>query len=189
MSLCDSMDCPPSGSTVHGISQIRIVEWVAIYSSRGSSWSRDQIFISCIGRGNLYCRATREAQMQNSCMKGKIWGGVRSAGCVSFFWLVGREIRRCYSWNVLLSLKLPSSLWSHVSQPCVTQWSYDPCHVGPPKMDGSWWRVLTKHGPLEKGMGNHFSILALRVAWTEWKGKKIWHSKLKPPGMQVSNML
>ena len=26
-------------------------------------------------------------------------------------------------------------------------------------MDGSWWRVLTKHGPLEKGMANNFSIL------------------------------
>ena len=28
-------------------------------------------------------------------------------------------------------------------------------------MDGSWWRVLTKHGPLEKGKANHFSILVL----------------------------
>ena len=28
-------------------------------------------------------------------------------------------------------------------------------------MDGSWWGVLTKHGPLEKGVANHFSILAL----------------------------
>ena len=29
-------------------------------------------------------------------------------------------------------------------------------------MDRSWWRVLTKRGPLEKEMANHFSILALR---------------------------
>ena len=42
-------------------------------------------------------------------------------------------------------------------------------HVGPPKMSGSWWRVLTKCGPLEKGMANHFSILALRILWTVWK--------------------
>ena len=28
--------------------------------------------------------------------------------------------------------------------------------MGPPKTDGSWWRVLTKCGPLEKGMENHF---------------------------------
>ena len=35
-------------------------------------------------------------------------------------------------------------------------------YVGPPKTDRSWWRVLTKRGPLEKGMANLFSILALR---------------------------
>ena len=32
-----------------------------------------------------------------------------------------------------------------------------------PCRDGSWWRVLTKRGPLEKGVANHFSILALRT--------------------------
>ena len=31
-------------------------------------------------------------------------------------------------------------------------------------MSGSWWRVLTKWGPLEKGIANHFSILALRTS-------------------------
>ena len=34
-------------------------------------------------------------------------------------------------------------------------------------MDGSWWRILTKCGPLEKGMANRFSILALRTPRTE----------------------
>ena len=52
------------------------------------------------------------------------------------------------------------------------RWNYEPCSVGPPKMDGSWWRVLTKCGPLEKGMANHFSILVLRTPWTVWKS--IW---------------
>ena len=49
-----------------------------------------------------------------------------------------------------------------------------PIHLGVrlPNTDGSWWRVLTKCGPLEKGMANHFSILALRTPWTVWKGKK-----------------
>ena len=55
-------------------------------------------------------------------------------------------------------------------------------HVGPPKTVGSWWRVLTKCGPLEKGMGNHFSILALRTPWTVWKGKKIGQWKMNSPG-------
>ena len=39
--LCDPIDCRPPGSSVHGILQTRIVEWVAISSSRGSSQTRD----------------------------------------------------------------------------------------------------------------------------------------------------
>ena len=46
--LCDPMDCSPSGSSVYGILQARILEWVAMPSSRGSSWPRDRISISCI---------------------------------------------------------------------------------------------------------------------------------------------
>ena len=42
-------------------------------------------------------------------------------------------------------------------------------------MDRSWWRILTKRGPLEKGMAIHFSILALKTPWTVWKVKKMWH--------------
>ena len=40
---------------------------------------------------------------------------------------------------------------------------------------------LTKFGLLEKGMANHISILALRTPWTHWKGKKIWHQKMRRP--------
>ena len=49
--LCDPMDCSPPGSSVHGILQARILEWVAMPSSRGSSQPRDQThvsYISCI---------------------------------------------------------------------------------------------------------------------------------------------
>ena len=46
--LCDPMDCSPPGSSVHGILQARILEWVAMPSSRGSSWPRDQTWVSCI---------------------------------------------------------------------------------------------------------------------------------------------
>ena len=52
--LCDPMDCSPPGSSVHGVLQARILEWVAISSSRGSYWSRDQICVSCICRRILY---------------------------------------------------------------------------------------------------------------------------------------
>ena len=46
--LCDPMDCNPLGSSVHGISQARILEWVAIFFSRGYSPPRDQTHISCL---------------------------------------------------------------------------------------------------------------------------------------------
>ena len=55
--LGDPMDYSPPGSSVHGILQARILEWVAISFSRGSSRPRDRIFISCvscIGRRVLY---------------------------------------------------------------------------------------------------------------------------------------
>ena len=48
LTLCDPMDCIPPGSSVHGISQARILERVAISFSRGSSWPRDRNHISCI---------------------------------------------------------------------------------------------------------------------------------------------
>ena len=48
------MDCSPPGSSVHGIFQARIREWVAISSSRGSSPPRDRTSVSCIGRQILY---------------------------------------------------------------------------------------------------------------------------------------
>ena len=46
--LCNPMDCSPPGSSVHGILQARILEWVAISFSRGLSQPRDQTWVSCI---------------------------------------------------------------------------------------------------------------------------------------------
>jgi len=45
-SLFVTMDCSPPGSSVHGISQARVLEWVAIPFSRGSSQPRNQTCIS-----------------------------------------------------------------------------------------------------------------------------------------------
>ena len=64
LTLCDPMDCGLSGSSVHGILQARILGWVAISSSRGSSWFRGstRLFcVSCIGRRILYHWTTWEA--------------------------------------------------------------------------------------------------------------------------------
>ena len=46
--FCNPMDYSLPGSSVHGILQVRILEWIAISFSRGSSWPRDQTLVSCI---------------------------------------------------------------------------------------------------------------------------------------------
>ena len=51
--LCDPMDCSPLGSSVHGILQARILEWVGMPSFRGSSKPRDQTQVSHIAGGFL----------------------------------------------------------------------------------------------------------------------------------------
>ena len=58
------MDCSLSGSFLHGILQARILEWVAISFSRGSSWHRDQTQVSHIAGRDFNLWATSETQSQ-----------------------------------------------------------------------------------------------------------------------------
>ena len=60
LTLCNFMDCGPPGSSVHGILQARILEWVAILSSRGSSQPRNRTPVSCIAGRFFTLWATRE---------------------------------------------------------------------------------------------------------------------------------
>ena len=49
--LCNPMNCSPPGSSVHGISQARILNWVCHFLLRGSSWPRDRTWVSCLTGG------------------------------------------------------------------------------------------------------------------------------------------
>ena len=70
-----------------------------------------------------------------------------------------RKLTNLTSWAIALSNSM--KLWAML------------CRAT--KMDRSWWRVLTKCGPLEEGMASYFSILALRIPWTVWKEMtKLW---------------
>ena len=66
--LCDPMDCSPPGSSIHGILWARILEWVAISFSRGSSWPRDQTQVALQadtltseppGKPSIICKNTK----------------------------------------------------------------------------------------------------------------------------------
>ena len=74
--LCSLMDCISPVFSVHGIHQARILEWVAISFSRGSSQLRDQTCVSCTGRWILYHWATWEAHRHR-----QIIGKLRKVDC------------------------------------------------------------------------------------------------------------
>ena len=58
--LCDPMDCSPPSSSVHGILQVGLLEWVAMPSSRGPSWCRDRTQVSYIAGGFFTDWASRK---------------------------------------------------------------------------------------------------------------------------------
>ena len=64
--LRDPVDCSLPGSSVHRILQARILEWVAISFSRGSSWPRDRTQVSRIAGRCFNLWATREAQQKGN---------------------------------------------------------------------------------------------------------------------------
>ena len=63
LTVWDPMGCSPPGSSVRGIFQARILEWIAISFSRGSSQPMDRTHVSCIDRWILYHWATWEAHL------------------------------------------------------------------------------------------------------------------------------
>ena len=61
LNLCNPVDYSLPGSSFHGVIQARILEWAAISFSRGSSWTRDRIWVSCIVGRFFTIWATKEA--------------------------------------------------------------------------------------------------------------------------------
>ena len=68
LTLCDPMDCSLPGSSVHGISQARILEWVAISFSRGFSRPRDRTQVSGIAGRHFTVWATRKCWRESKIM-------------------------------------------------------------------------------------------------------------------------
>ena len=81
--LWDPTDCSPPGSSVHGILQARILEWVTFPFFGGSSWPRDQTQVSCIAGRFFIIWATREVQWSMTIKPATVSAGI---GCASF-WL------------------------------------------------------------------------------------------------------
>ena len=83
--LCDPIDCSLPGSSVHGIFQARVLEWVAISFSRRSSWPRDRTQVSYIvgRRFTVWATSVRWGKC-----RGSLWGLRWSLQCSAVFLLL-----------------------------------------------------------------------------------------------------
>ena len=84
------MDCSLPGSSVHGILQLRMLEWVAISSSRGPSWPRDRTCISCVS-----CVSCIAGRLITTAPPGKMHGCCSSPQMCSVFIQVYIECFLC----------------------------------------------------------------------------------------------
>ena len=93
--LCDPVDCSPPGSSVHGILQARILEWVAISFSRGSSWPRDQTQVSRIAGRHFNLWATRRRTFWSTIqgIPTVLWLGLSAFTAMAHIQSLVRELR------------------------------------------------------------------------------------------------
>ena len=114
------MDCSLPGSSVHGIFQARVLEWVAISFSRGSSWPRDQTQVSCIAGRRFNLWATSEAHIPRAYCPPKPTDG--AGGNLRISEMLERFVSGL-SIGYLASIQLPQSPWPRlVGTPPLHRW-------------------------------------------------------------------
>ena len=171
--LCDPVDCSPPGFSVHGILQARVLEWVAIASSKGSSQPRgSNLHLLCLLL--QHCRSTLYPLSH--------WGGLPLS-----LWL--SPLTAPTPWMSLtpwgLHHPLPAAfLWKH--QPLElcqgknsSVWCLPSSRASPvaqmvknlPALQETQFQSLGRADHLEKDMATHSSILAWRIPWTEEPGR------------------
>ena len=128
--LCDPMHSSPPGSSVHGILQARILEWVAISSSRRSSQPRDQThisYVSCIGKRILShqhhlwsprcgCSTSNREEEGDSFRCSYV--SVKSEGKYYSMWFI-----LCIKLSYFKTLQVKCSEWFTMPENTINKWS------------------------------------------------------------------
>ena len=163
--LCDSTDCSLSDSFVHGILQARILEWVAMLSSRGSSWPRDLTQVSYVS--SLADGFFATEPLEKPKWEGRGWGET----CCSQYTLMRNVSQRLsLVWRTAGEETQPSEPKHHSS-------SYKKL---PPRLDGSMFKSCTSQHFL---LLYHFQILsqcAEKCIWNILKSKEETFLKVMP---------
>ena len=151
LTLCEPMDCSPPGSSVHGILQAGILEWVVMPFSRGSSWPRDWTWVSCIAGRFFPVWAAREAtsiKVRNISQLCRVTGWNLIKGHMEPPWeyrlLLGAHSVR-WSWFYSAQQVGEGSGWLKIkSQPCqlTAEWPETWYLSVSPHTDSGWRRLL-----------------------------------------------
>ena len=173
------MDYSPPGSSVRGIFQTRILEWVANLSSRGFSWPKGQTWISHFAGWFFTIWATREALVLKT-VPTFAWQFLLWFCYFTFFmvksWLIPTfpqalslsSIRtgNTHFWYCSQLFDFPGGSDSKVSAYNAGDWVWSP----------------SREDSLEKEMATHSSTLAWKIPWTEHSGRlqsmglqRVWH--------------
>ena len=157
LTLCDPVNCNPPGSSVHGNLQAWILEWVAMPSSRGSSWPRDRTCISYVCQHWQVCgffttSATWEAPLF-------LWFYIYIYIYVMHHDFVPPQFN-LVELDICMGLFWASQVVLVIKNPPANAGSCKRCRFDP------WVRKI----PLMEGMAIHSSILAKRIPWTEEPG-------------------
>ena len=181
------MNCSPSGSSVHGIFQARILEWAAIFYSRASSWLRDWTCVSCMACRFFTVEPPGKPRNGGDSTNQKYESWASANLGISFFdlyyesvWLGdNHSFLRCEIFSkpdvqkrlgarmftCMLSHKPPKPskmmiiemYWAFLVAQMVKKLS---------AMQETQVQSLSQEDPLEMEMATHSSILALRIPWT-----------------------
>ena len=122
--FCNPMDCSPPGSSAHGILHARILEWVAVPSSRGSSRPRDWICVSCIAGVRSVKMDIESAPLAEWLVSWPVFflslcdlqEGLRHSVCSFKNWTLYLASLNILYYYISRSV-MPNSLWPHGLQP------------------------------------------------------------------------
>ena len=181
--LRDPMDCSLPGSSVHGIFQARVLEWIAISISKGSSQPRDRTWVSHI--------VDRRFTVSGQCLRWQSLPGTNTALVQPWEWRPPEILNCVYSGHACLSALthahtrpvIPKPIWWQIyevrhpkklplTQKYALPWASLVAQSvkNLPAVQERWVRSLGWEDPLEKEMATCSSILTWKISWTEEPG-------------------
>ena len=151
------MDCGPPGSSLHGISQARILQWVAISFPRGSFWPRDLGCVSCIRQEDSLPLSHQGSPTETHRIKNKLEMHIKLI--LKFYLFIYRYLAvsalSCSKWDLLLQ-RASSIVAAHPDCACVCAQLLQSCPTPCDRMDCSCLLLCPWDSPGKNtGVGCH----------------------------------